>query len=514
MIKKCSLRMKWKMEWMDKMQSLSRLELKSMLIDLMSDYSIHSKRSMHQVFEEKMSKTVLRKKPMSPLQQNFSKNFNILSPYVDKNLSNSTIKRQKKSLSTTSNKKRKEFEMGYYARRHVALHICYFGQKYDGFASQNSTSNTVEEYLFAALIKAKLIKDRKSCSYSRCGRTDKGVSAITQVLTITLRSKLKNPQPVESTILPSIPKQSNESQINELNNLSSNTSFLKETDKDEIDYVNILNRLLPDNIMVLGWCPAPSFDFKARFNAESRTYRYYFYKRGMDLDAMKLAISYLIGEHDFRNFCKIDIMNTRNFIRVIKEADIVELNQDHKEPESICYIMIKGNAFLWHQVRFIATILFHIGRGEENPELVKDLLNIKLTPARPAYGIANPEPLTLYDNFFPDIQFYYDPHILSLLRRKLEFQCAQLDIQSTIQRAAIYKINELIQNQTDTSLVILPPIDRDFPCSNHSIQKNPKLSRKILDLPKLLSYEEKLNQFLNKKNHPSSFNGLFYINKK
>lgn len=32
----------------------------------------------------------------------------------------------------------------------------------------------------------------------------------------------------------------------------------------EIDYVRVLNRVLPNDIRILGWCPAP-VDFHARF---------------------------------------------------------------------------------------------------------------------------------------------------------------------------------------------------------------------------------------------------------
>ncbi len=34
-------------------------------------------------------------------------------------------------------------------------------------------------------------------------------------------------------------------------------------DDDEIDYVGVLNRALPDDIRILGWCPVPR-GFSAR----------------------------------------------------------------------------------------------------------------------------------------------------------------------------------------------------------------------------------------------------------
>jgi tRNA pseudouridine38/39 synthase len=60
------------------------------------------------------------------------------------------------------------------------MHLQYDGSKYLGFASSPG-GETVEQHLFDALTKLKLIENRQACGYSRCGRTDKGVSALGQV---------------------------------------------------------------------------------------------------------------------------------------------------------------------------------------------------------------------------------------------------------------------------------------------------------------------------------------------
>lgn len=80
-------------------------------------------------------------------------------------------------------KKRQQrpFDFGAHGRRHVALKIAYLGWGYQGFASQENTSNTIEEKLFEALKKTRLVDDRQTSNYHRCGRTDKGVSAFGQV---------------------------------------------------------------------------------------------------------------------------------------------------------------------------------------------------------------------------------------------------------------------------------------------------------------------------------------------
>lgn len=94
-----------------------------------------------------------------------------------------------KSVGNTgsSKKERKKagkdrpFDFSAHPRRHVAMRLAYLGWAYQGFAVQENTDNTVEARLFEALLKTRLIQDRQSSNYHRCGRTDKGVSAFSQV---------------------------------------------------------------------------------------------------------------------------------------------------------------------------------------------------------------------------------------------------------------------------------------------------------------------------------------------
>lgn len=79
--------------------------------------------------------------------------------------------------------KERPFDFVAHPRRHVALRLAYLGWAYQGFAVQENTDNTVEARLFEALLKTRLIQDRQSSNYHRCGRTDKGVSAFSQVRT-------------------------------------------------------------------------------------------------------------------------------------------------------------------------------------------------------------------------------------------------------------------------------------------------------------------------------------------
>lgn len=74
---------------------------------------------------------------------------------------------------------------------------------------------------------------------------------------------------------------------------------------DELDYITMINRLLPSDIRVLGWAPVDAA-FDSRFGCLSRKYHYYFSPAGLDIEKMQEACKLLIGTHDFRNFAKID----------------------------------------------------------------------------------------------------------------------------------------------------------------------------------------------------------------
>jgi hypothetical protein len=194
----------------------------------------------------------------------------------------------------------------------------------------------------------------------------------------------------------------------------------------------MINRCLPDEIRVLGWSPV-SDGFSSRFSCVSRTYRYFFHASKLNITAMRGACSYLLGIHDFRNICKLDVANVTNFVREIYSADIV-LYQENKEDLSLSLYMleIKGIAFLWHMVRCIMSLLFLIGEEKESPGIIIDLFDLEKCPAKPSYSMADDYPLVLHECSFENLILYRQPKILwnlcqhySQVRNKLLIQAAE-----------------------------------------------------------------------------------------
>ncbi|KAJ1126210.1 hypothetical protein NDU88_004618 [Pleurodeles waltl] len=291
---------------------------------------------------------------------------------------------------TAKGKKRvqRPFDFSAHGRRHVALRIAYLGWGYQGFASQENTSNTVEEKLFEALSKTRLVESRQTASYHRCGRTDKGVSAFGQVISLDLRSAVSDGKGVT----PCKGAQKADQNIT------------------EIRYAHILNRVLPPDIRVLAWAPVEP-DFSARFSCLQRTYHYYFPRADLDVALMNASSQHYVGTHDFRNLCKMDVANgVTNFQRTILSAKVVPVTGD-VGPFQLHKFEVTGQAFLYHQVRCMVAILFLIGQRLEEPNIIDELLNVEKNPCKPQYSMAVEFPLVLYDCKFEDVQWIYEADV-------------------------------------------------------------------------------------------------------
>lgn len=266
------------------------------------------------------------------------------------------------------------------------MKFAYLGQNYYGLEKQYKDQTplpTIEEVLWKALKKAHLILPDSNpriengevnwdgCEYSKCGRTDKGVSAFGQVIGIRLRSnRLPGPSPSagekcqedNSSVILGKTEDDGSGNLKNISRPIRNDDLIPSSKNsrdadvadscpvnDEIPYAQILNRLLPPDIRVLAWCPSPPPGFSARFSCKERRYKYFFTQPAfapthgasgfkqfsslqtrregwLNIEAMRGAAQKFEGLHDFRNFCKVDPgKQTDNFERRIFYAGIEEL---------------------------------------------------------------------------------------------------------------------------------------------------------------------------------------------
>lgn len=173
-----------------------------------------------------------------------------------------------------------------------------------------------------------------------------------------------------------------------------------------------LNQKLPDDIVIMKSEEVP-LDFHPRYAKTEKTYEYhiintrmsiptqrltnYFVSFPLDIERMKEAAEYLIGEHDFVSFCsmKTDVEDT---VRNIYSLEILSNEVESDEVSSAhnqIVIRIKGNGFLYNMVRIIVGTLVCVGRGFYEPEQMKEILEAK---CRTEAGVtAPPQGLFLVD---------------------------------------------------------------------------------------------------------------------
>lgn len=216
------------------------------------------------------------------------------------------------------------------------LTIQYAGTRYDGWQRQGNTDNTIQGKLEAVLSRLFGVPIEIIGS----GRTDAGAHAYGQV-----------------------------------------ANFHVPIDMPETEILEYINQYLPKDIAV-SRVEKVDDRFHSRFNVKRKTYQYRIwnsyisnvFEKGLlyevtdplDIDKMKEAALYFIGEHDFKAFCTNQRMK-KSTVRTIYEVNIEEL-----EPE--IRITITGNGFLYNMVRIMVGTLIEIGMGEKNPSDIPAML--------------------------------------------------------------------------------------------------------------------------------------------
>ncbi len=221
----------------------------------------------------------------------------------------------------------------------IALGVEYLGTDFHGWQIQKSGLRTVQGVVEPALSKIANHPVRVFCS----GRTDAGVHAQEQVI-----------------------------------------HFETQTTRTEGAWLFGGNANLPSDVN-FKWVKEVNDDFHARFNAYARSYEYkihhhpirsslktgyYLWEpRSLNIDDMKKAAAFLVGEHDFSCF-RGSMCQAKSPIKTIEYLQIDEIGDD-------LIIKVKANAFLHHMVRNIVGTLLKIGREEEKPEWMLLVLDSK-----------------------------------------------------------------------------------------------------------------------------------------
>ena len=258
--------------------------------------------------------------------------------------------------------------------RTLVLRVAYDGSAYSGFAQQEGQPHV--RTIAGELLSCMRTLLRRDVELTCAGRTDAGVHARAQYVSIPVTS-------AELSVLPA-------------SRLCRSCSAL-----------------LPEDIRVVGLYSADR-GFSARFDARSRRYRYrlafgataplfcskwswWIGRDEPDVDAMALASRALIGEHDFKSFCKASSAVGKPTCRFVSS---IEFFEEDALGERLLTMQIEGNAFLHSMVRTLMGTLLEVGLHRKDVPWVARVLEARdrcsAGQCAPARG------LTFWDVVYPD----------------------------------------------------------------------------------------------------------------
>lgn len=217
----------------------------------------------------------------------------------------------------------------------IALALEYDGSRFLGWQTQPG-GGTVQDALQAALAGIAGAPVQVTCA----GRTDRGVHARGQVV-----------------------------------------HFDTVAQRPDSAWVRGVNALLPDSVAVL-WAQRVADDFHARYAAHARTYRYVllnrpvrpalaarhagWYHAPLDVEAMRAAAQYFVGEHDFTSFRSAECQ-AKSPVRTLHALEL------EARGERIDFLL-RANAYLHHMVRNIVGTLIYVGSGRHAPAWAGEVL--------------------------------------------------------------------------------------------------------------------------------------------
>ena len=223
--------------------------------------------------------------------------------------------------------------------RNLRLDICYDGTRYRGWQRLPGVDNTIQGKLEQTL--SRILGEEIEISGS--GRTDAGAHAMGQV-----------------------------------------ANFHCESAMPCGEILTQLRRYLPEDIGIYS-CKDVQPRFHARLNAKRKTYRYRLWNsevpcvfdrkfvlvdpRPLDIEKMRQAAGYLLGEHDFSAFCA----NKKMKKSTVRRVDAITIARHEQEIR----FSFTGNGFLYNMVRIMVGTLLEVGRLERTPQSIPSLFGAK-----------------------------------------------------------------------------------------------------------------------------------------
>lgn len=145
-----------------------------------------------------------------------------------------------------------------------------------------------------------------------------------------------------------------------------------------------MNVRLPDDIVIVDCKEVPG-DWHPRYCTHRKTYEYRIYngpvhyphdkrhsyhcRKPLNLALMKQAAKLMVGTHDFESYSSAG-KSVEDTVRTIYDISLSEV-------ESMIYLKVTGNGFLYNMVRIIAGTLMEAGQDKRSLETIAASLEIR-----------------------------------------------------------------------------------------------------------------------------------------
>jgi len=226
----------------------------------------------------------------------------------------------------------------------AAVRIAYRGEDFIG-SQRQPHERTVEDEVIRCLRRIKAIGSLNEARFSVASRTDRGVSALCNVVAF-------------------------------------DTSFRREK------LLGALNSQA-DGVFFTALAEVPSSWSPRR--ADERWYRYFLPIGNIDTRKAIEAAKAFEGQHDFRRFCKVDARGTKKRLSGVEAFPLGEF----------LVIDLRGREFLRNMVRRIVAAVDAVGRGKATVEDIERALNGESA----SFGLAPAENLVLMLVSYSNIEF-------------------------------------------------------------------------------------------------------------
>ncbi|OAD53987.1 tRNA pseudouridine synthase A, mitochondrial, partial [Eufriesea mexicana] len=272
-------------------------------------------------------------------------------------------------------------------RKNFVIMLGYLGRNYFGMQINRGTK-TIEESLLTALLKANFItnsqfEDVREIRFQRAARTDKGVSAVRQIVSLLLPINV-NKEDVNEHLPQDI-------RVFDIKRVTKSFNSKTKCDARTYRYVLPTFTLAPEDLAFLQVDEDEEIDEEKRLEQLSmiagKPYNEFRLSPEM-LNKLHEILKLFEGTHNFHNFTsKVKPLDPRAKRYIIYFRCIETFIANNME---FAVLEVKGQSFMLHQIRKMVSLVIGICRNIVTSDIIKDAFSLEKIdiPLSPGLGLS------------------------------------------------------------------------------------------------------------------------------